>query len=151
MSDDIPRRINKIEEDVSKVQAVVGEVNTEIAIVKTKIDEQDKHLQEIKGDMRLQTNILNKLLTLTDRHDNFEKEFKSLKEDYVVHKEDILSLVGTMRGIVLAGAVFVSMLVGMGTYIYADKVKQLDRHEVSISQLQRKQNNNTHTHSMYTH
>lgn len=138
MSDDIPRRINKIEEDVSKVQAVVGEVNTEIAIVKTKIDEQDKHLQEIKGDMRLQTNILNKLLTLTDRHDNFEKEFKSLKEDYVVHKEDILSLVGTMRGIVFAGAVFVSMLVGMGTYIYADKVKQLDRHEVSISQSQRK-------------
>lgn len=138
MSDDIPRRINKIEEDVSKVQAVVGEVNTEIAIVKTKIDEQDKHLQEIKGDMHLQTNILNKLLTLTDRHDNFEKEFKSLKEDYVVHKEDILSLVGTMRGIVLAGAVFVSMLVGMGTYIYVDKVKQLDRHEVSISQLQRK-------------
>lgn len=138
MSDDIPRRINKIEEDVSKVQAVVGEVNTEIAIVKTKIDEQDKHLQEIKEDMHLQTNILNKLLTLTDRHDNFEKEFKSLKEDYVVHKEDILSLVGTMRGIVLAGTVFVGMLVGMGTYIYADKVKQLDRHEVSISQLQRK-------------
>ena len=138
LSDDIPRRINKIEEDVSKVQAVVGEVNTEIAIVKTKIDEQDKHLQEIKGDMRLQTNILNKLLTLTDRHDNFEKEFKSLKEDYVVHKEDILSLVGTMRGIVLAGAVFVGMLVGMGTYIYEDKVKHLDRHEVAITQLQKK-------------
>lgn len=138
MSDDIPRRINKIEEDVSKVQTVVCEVNTEIAIVKTKIDGQDKHLQEIKGDMHLQTNILNKLLTLTDRHDNFEKEFKSLKDDYVVHKEDILSLVGTMRGIVLAGAVFVGMLVGMGIYIYEDKVKHLDRHEVSISQLQRK-------------
>lgn len=138
MSDDIPRRINKIEEDVSKVQTVVGEVNTEIAIVKTKIDGQDKHLQEIKGDMRLQTNILNKLLTLTDRHDNFEKEFKSLKEDYVVHKEDILSLVGTMRGIVLAGAIFVGMIIGMGLYIYSDKIKQIDRHEVSISQLQRK-------------
>lgn len=138
MSDDIPRRINKIEEDVSKVQTVVGEVNTEIAIVKTKIDEQDKHLQEIKGDMRLQTNILNKLLTLTDRHDNFEKEFKCLKEDYVVHKEDILSLVGTMRGIVLAGAVFVSMLVGMGLYIYADKIKLLDKHEIAITQLQKK-------------
>jgi chromosome segregation ATPase len=138
LSDDIPRRINKIEEDVSKVQTVVGEVNTEIAIVKTKIDEQDKHLQEIKGDMRLQTNILNKLLTLTDRHDNFEKEFKCLKEDYVVHKEDILSLVGTMRGIVLAGAVFVSMLVGMGLYIYADKIKLLDKHEIAITQLQKK-------------
>ena len=138
MSDDIPRRINKIEEDVSKVQAVVGEVNTEIAVVKTKIDEQDQHLQEVKGEMRLQTNILNKLLTLTDRHDNFEKEFKSLKEDYVVHKEVMLSLVGTMRGIVLAGAVFVSMLVGMGLYIYSDKIKLLDKHEVAITQLQKK-------------
>lgn len=138
MSDEIPRRINKIEEDVSKVQAVVGEVNTEIAVVKMKIDGQDKHLQEIKGDMRLQTNILNKLLTLTDRHDNFEKEFKGLKEDYITHKEDILSLVGTMRGIVLAGMVFVGMIVAMGGYIYADKVKILDRHEVSIHQLERK-------------
>jgi len=138
LSDDIPRRINKIEEDVSKVQAVVGEVNTEIAIVKTKIDGQDKHLQEIKGDMRLQTNILNKLLTLTDRHDNFEKEFKGLKEDYITHKEDILSLVGTMRGIVLAGMVFVGCIIAMGGYIYADKVKMLDRHEVVIHQLKRK-------------
>jgi hypothetical protein len=138
LSDDIPRRINKIEEDVSKVQAVVGEVNTEIAIVKIKIDGQDKHLQEIKGDMRLQTNILNKLLTLTDRHDNFEKEFKGLKEDYITHKEDILSLVGTMRGIVLAGMVFVGCIVAMGGYIYADKVKMLDRHEVVIHQLERK-------------
>lgn len=138
MSDDIPRRINKIEEDVSKVQAVVGEVNTEIAVVKMKIDGQDKHLQEIKGDMRLQTNILNKLLTLTDRHDNFEKEFKGLKEDYITHKEDILSLVGTMRGIVLAGMVFVGCIVAMGGYIYTDKVKMLDRHEVVIHQLQRK-------------
>ena len=138
MSDDIPRRINKIEEDVSKVQAVVGEVNTEIAIVKIKIDGQDKHLQEIKGDMRLQTNILNKLLTLTDRHDNFEKEFKGLKEDYITHKEDILSLVGTMRGIVLAGMVFVGCIIAMGGYIYADKVKMLDRHEVVIHQLERK-------------
>lgn len=138
MSDEIPRRINKIEEDVSKVQAVVGEVNTEIAVVKMKIDGQDQHLQEIKGDMRLQTNILNKLLTLTDRHDNFEKEFKGLKEDYITHKEDILSLVGTMRGIVLAGMVFVGCIVAMGGYIYTDKVKMLDRHEVVIHQLQRK-------------
>lgn len=138
MSDEIPRRINKIEEDMNKVHSVVDEVNTEIAIVKIKIDGQDKHLQEIKEDMRLQTNILNKLLTLTDRHDNFEKEFKGLKEDYITHKEDILSLVGTMRGIVLAGAVFVSMLAGMGLYIYSDKIKLLDKHEVAITQLQRK-------------
>lgn len=138
LSDDIPRRINKIEEDVSKVQAVVGEVNTEIAVVKMKIDGQDQHLQEVKGEMRLQTNILNKLLTLTDRHDNFEKEFKLLKEDYTTHKEVMLSLVGTMRGIVLAGAVFVSMLVGMGLYIYSDKIKLLDKHEVAITQLQKK-------------
>jgi len=138
LSDEIPRRINKIEEDMNKVHSVVDEVNTEIAIVKIKIDGQDKHLQEIKEDMRLQTNILNKLLTLTDRHDNFEKEFKGLKEDYITHKEDILSLVGTMRGIVLAGAVFVSMLAGMGLYIYSDKIKLLDKHEVAITQLQRK-------------
>jgi len=138
LSDDIPRRINKVEEDVSKVQSVVGEVNTEIAVVKMKIDGQDQHLQEVKGELRLQTNILNKLLTLTDRHDNFEREFKGLKEDYIVHKQQILALVGTMRGIVLAGMVFVGMLVGMGLYIYSDKIKLLDKHEIAITQLQKK-------------
>jgi len=138
LSDDIPRRINKVEEDVSKVQSVVGEVNTEIAVVKMKIDGQDQHLQEVKGELRLQTNILSKLLTLTDRHDNFEREFKGLKEDYIVHKQQILSLVGTMRGIVLAGMVFVGMLVGMGLYIYSDKIKLLDKHEIAITQLQKK-------------
>ena len=34
--------------------------------------------------------------------------------------------------------VFVGMIVAMGGYIYADKVKILDRHEVVIHQLQRK-------------
>ena len=127
-----------IEEEVSNVQQKIGGVKTEIAVVKEKIDGQDKHLKEIKEEAKLQTNILNKLLTLTDRHDNFEKEFKVLKEDYSTHKEEIIKLVGTMRGIVLAGAIFVGMIVGMGLYIYTDKVKMLDRHEAAISVLQQK-------------
>lgn len=138
MSDELPKRIGKIEEEVSNVQQVVGGVKTEIAVVKEKIDEQDKHLKEIKEEAKLQTNILSKLLTLTDRHDNFEKEFKFLKEDYGKHKEEIIKLVGTMRGIVLAGAIFVGMIIGMGTYIYTDKVKLLDRHEAAITVLQQK-------------
>ena len=138
MSDDISRRVNKIEGDVSDIQQTVGGVKTEVAVVKEKIDEQDKHLQEIKENMKLQTSILNKLLTLTDRHDNFEREFKCLKEDYGRHKTEIIKLVGTMRGIVLSGAIFVGMIIGMGLYIYTDKVKMLDRHESAITVLQQK-------------
>lgn len=136
MSDELPKRIGKIEEEVSNVQQVVGGVKTEIAVVKEKIDEQDKHLKEIKEEAKLQTNILSKLLTLTDRHDNFEKEFKFLKEDYGKHKEEIIKLVGTMRGIVLAGAIFVGMIVGMGLYIYSDKTIVLSSHEVRIHALE---------------
>ena len=136
MSDELPKRIGKIEEEVSNVQQVVGGVKTEIAVVKEKIDEQDKHLKEIKEEAKLQTNILSKLLTLTDRHDNFEKEFKFLKEDYGKHKEEIIKLVGTMRGIVLAGAIFVGMIVGMGLYIYSDKMVVLQAYEVRIHALE---------------
>jgi len=136
LSDELPRRIGKIEEEVSNVQQVVGGVKTEIAVVKEKIDEQDKHLKEIKEEAKLQTNILNKLLALTDRHDNFEKEFKVLKEDYSTHKEEIIKLVGTMRGIVLAGAIFVGMIVGMGLYIYSDKMVVLSGHESRIHSLE---------------
>ena len=136
MSDELPRRIGKIEEEVSNVQQVVGGVKTEIAVVKEKIDGQDKHLQEIKTNMKLQTDILNRLLTLTDRHDNFEREFKCLKEDYSEHKTEIIKLVGTMRGIVLAGAIFVGMIIGMGLYIYSDKMVVLQVHEDRIHALE---------------
>jgi predicted nucleic acid-binding Zn-ribbon protein len=136
LSDELPRRIGKIEEEVSNVQQVVGGVKTEIAVVKEKIDGQDKHLKEIKEEAKLQTNILNKLLTLTDRHDNFEREFKVLKEDYNTHKEEIIKLVGTMRGIVLAGAIFVGMIIGMGLYIYSDKMIVLQAHETRIHALE---------------
>lgn len=136
MSDDISRRVNKIEGDVSDIQQTVSGVKTEVAVVNSKIDEQDKHLQDIKESMELQTSILNKLLTLTDRHDNFEKEFKVLKEDYITHKEEIIKLVGTMRGIVLAGAIFVGMIIGMGLYIYSDKMVVLQAHESRIHSLE---------------
>lgn len=136
MSDDISRRVKKIEGDVSDIQQTVGGVKTEVAVVNSKIDGQDKHLQEIKNNMKLQTDILNRLLTLTDRHDNFEKEFKFLKEDYGKHKEEIIKLVGTMRGIVLAGAIFVGMIVGMGLYIYSDKMVVLQGHEDRIHALE---------------
>jgi hypothetical protein len=43
-----------------------------------------------------------------------------------------------MRGIVLAGMVFVGCIVAMGGYIYADKIKLLDKHEIAITQLQKK-------------
>lgn len=135
-SDDISRRVNKIEGDVSDIQQSVSGVKTEVAVVNSKIDGQDKHLQEIKNNMKLQTDILNRLLTLTDRHDNFEKEFKVLKEDYGTHKEEIIKLVGTMRGIVLAGAIFVGMIVGMGLYIYSDKMVVLSSHETRIHALE---------------
>ena len=136
MSDDISRRVNKIEGDVSDIQQTVGGVKTEVAVVNSKIDGQDKHLQEIKNNMKLQTDILNRLLTLTDRHDNFEKEFKVLKEDYGKHKEEIIKLVGTMRGLVLAGAVFVSRIIGLGLYIYSDKMVVLQGHESRIHSLE---------------
>ena len=135
-SDDISRRVNKIEGDVSDIQQTVGGVKTEVAVVNSKIDGQDKHLQEIKNNMKLQTDILNRLLTLTDRHDNFEREFKCLKEDYSRHKTEIIKLVGTMRGIVLAGAIFVGMIIGMGLYIYSDKMVVLQGHETRIHALE---------------
>ncbi len=136
MSDDISRRVNKIEGDVSDIQQTVGGVKTEVAVVNNKIDGQDKHLQEIKNNMKLQTDILNRLLTLTDRHDNFEREFKCLKGDYSRHKTEIIKLVGTMRGIVLSGAIFVGMIIGMGLYIYSDKMAVLQGHEDRIHALE---------------
>jgi hypothetical protein len=76
-----------------------------------------------------QTTILSKFLLLEERHNSFENELKLLKNDYKGSKEELLKAIGAFRAIVCGGAIFVSTIVGLGLYIYNDKVEMLQRHE----------------------
>lgn len=131
MSDDISRRVGSMEIEV-------GGVKTEIAVLNTKMDSTHELLRKMSLGQQVQTEILSKFLVLEVKHNDSVQELTSLKKDYQDNKESTSLIINRVWGIVMAGMVLVSCIIGMGTYIYTDKVKLLDRHEVVIHQLQRK-------------
>jgi hypothetical protein len=131
LSDDLPRRIGIIE-------AEVGGVKTEIAVLNTKMDSTHQLLHKMSLGQEVQTEILSKFLVLEVKHNDSVQELTNLKKDYQVNKEATSLIINRVWGIVMAGMVFVSCIVGMGMYIYNDKVKELDRHESAIIELQKK-------------
>ena len=131
MSDDISRRVGSIETEV-------GGVKTEIAVLNTKMDSTHELLRKMSLGQQVQTEILSKFLVLEVKHNDSVQELTSLKKDYQDNKESTSLIINRVWGIVMAGMVFVSCIIGMGTYIYTDKVKMLDRHEAAITVLQQK-------------
>ena len=110
-----------------------SKLESSVAVLDTKIDNTNKLLDDMRKMLENQTTILSKFLVLEERHNNFENELKTLKEDYKVSKEEALKVVGAFRAIVFGGAIFVSTIVGLGLYIYNDKIEMLDRHEQILS------------------
>lgn len=111
---------------MSNEQERFSKLESSVAVLDTKIDDMRKMLEN-------QTTILSKFLVLEERHNNFENELKTLKEDYKSIKEEALKVVGAFRAIVFGGAIFVSAIVGLGLYIYNDKIDMLNKHEQSLS------------------
>lgn len=106
-----------------------SKLETSVAVLDTKIDNTNKLLDDMRKMLENQTAILSKFLLLEERHNNFENELKMLKNDYKMSKEELLKAIGAFRAIVFSGAIFVSTIVGLGLYIYNDKVEILQRHE----------------------
>ena len=131
MSDDISRRVGSMETEV-------GGVKTEIAVLNTKMDSTHELLRKMSVGQEVQTEILSKFLVLEVKHNDSVQELTSLKKDYQENKEATSLIINRVWGIVMAGMVFVSCIIAMGTYIYTDKVKMLDKHEAAITVLQQK-------------
>ena len=106
-----------------------SKLESSVAVLDTKMDNTNKLLDDMRKMLENQTAILSKFLVLEERHNNFENELKLLKNDYKMSKEELLKAIGAFRAIVFSGAIFVSTIVGLGLYIYNDKIEILDRHE----------------------
>jgi hypothetical protein len=106
-----------------------SKLESSVAVLDTKMDNTTKLLDDMRKMLENQTVILSKFLVLEERHNNFENELKLLKNDYKMSKEEFLKAIGAFRAIVFSGAIFVSTVVGLGLYIYNDKIEVLERHE----------------------
>lgn len=114
------------EERLTKLEVSVG-------VLDTKMDSTNKKLDDVAVLLQNQTTILGKFLAYEERANNFEADFSVLKADYSATKLDVLKTLSTYRAIVLSGVVFVSTIIGLGLYIYNDKIDMLDRHEQILS------------------
>lgn len=118
---------------MSNEQERFSKLESSVAVLDTKIDNTNKLLDDMRKMLENQTTILSKFLVLEERHNNFENELKTLKEDYKSIKEEALKVDGAFRAIVFGGAIFVSAIVGLGLYIYNDKIDMLIKHEQILS------------------
>ena len=114
------------DERLTKLEVSVG-------VLDTKMDATGKKLDDVALLLQNQTAILGKFLAYEERANNFEADFSVLKADYSATKLDVLKTLTTYRAIVLSGVVFVSTIIGLGLYIYNDKIDMLDRHEQILS------------------
>jgi hypothetical protein len=106
-----------------------GNLEKDVAVIVIKQDTQMEILTEMRATLNQQTQILQSFLVLEQKHATLASDFSDLKKDYSTTKSEVIKAVSMMRGIVLAGAIFVSVMVGLGLYIYDDKVNMLNRHE----------------------
>lgn len=106
-----------------------GNLEKDVAVIVIKQDTQMEILTEMRATLNQQTQILQSFLVLEQKHATLASDFSDLKKDYSTTKSEVIKAVSMMRGIVLAGAIFVSVIVGLGLYIYYDKVNMLNRHE----------------------
>lgn len=114
------------DERLTKLEVSVG-------VLDTKMDATGKKLDDVALLLQNQTTILGKFLAYEERANNFEADFSVLKADYSATKLDVLKTLTTYRAIVLSGVVFVSTIIGLGLYIYNDKIDMLNKHEQILS------------------
>lgn len=114
------------DERLTKLEVSVG-------VLDTKMDSTNNKLDDVAVLLQNQTTILCKFLAYEERANNFETDFNILKADYSSTKLDVLKTLATYRAIVLSGVVFVSTIMGLGLYIYKDKIEMLNKHEQILS------------------
>lgn len=104
----------------------------DVAVISVKQDTQMEILTEMRATLNQQTQILQSFLVLEQKHVALASDFSDLKKDYSGTKNEVVKAVSLMRGVVFAGAVFVSIIIGMGIYIYDGKIQMLNRHDEAL-------------------
>ena len=81
----------------------IGKIETDIAVINTKIDDISNSLQGIHSAMDRQTEILNKFINYQQKQEHLEEIVGELKKDYRASKETLLSGMGWSKGFMYAG------------------------------------------------
>lgn len=102
-----------------------GKIETEVAVINTKIDGLSQSLHGINLSLEKQTEILGKFLAYSHKQESLEESVGELKKDYKSSKEMLLSGMGWLKGFMYAGTFALAFGQGVGVYFIKDKIEIL--------------------------
>lgn len=103
----------------------IGKIETDIAVINTKIDGIGQSLQGIHTAMTQQTEILGKFIAYQQKQDHLSEAHDALKKDYSITKDMLVGRMGWLRGAFAVGTFCIAMVMGMATFIVKEKVDVL--------------------------
>lgn len=103
----------------------IGKIETDIAVINTKIDGIGQSLQGIHTAMTQQTEILGKFITYQQKQDHLSESHELLNKDYMLTKDTLVGDMGWLRGAFAIGTFCIATVFGMATFIVKEKVDVL--------------------------
>lgn len=103
----------------------IGKIETDIAVINTKIDGIGQSLQGIHTAMTQQTEILEKFIAYQQKQDHLSESHEMLKKDYMSTKDTLVGSMGWLRGAFAIGTFCIATVFGMATSVVKEKVNVL--------------------------
>lgn len=103
----------------------IGKIETDIAVINTKIDGIGQSLQGIHTAMTQQTEILEKFIAYQQKQDHLSESHEMLKKDYMSTKDTLVGSMGWLRGAFAIGTLCIATVFGMATFIVKERVNVL--------------------------
>lgn len=103
----------------------IGKIETDIAVINTKIDGIGQSLQGIHTAMTQQTEILGKFIAYQQKQDHLSESHEMLKKDYMSTKDTLVGSMGWLRGAFAIGTFCIATVCGMATFVVKEKVNVL--------------------------
>lgn len=103
----------------------IGKIETDIAVINTKIDGIGQSLQGIHTAMTQQTEILEKFIAYQQKQDHLSESHEMLKKDYMSTKDTLVGSMGWLKGAFAIGTFCIATMFGMATFVVKEKVNVL--------------------------
>lgn len=103
----------------------IGKIETDIAVINTKMDGISNSLQGIHTAMTQQTEILGKFIAYQQKQDHLSESHEMLKKDYMSTKDTLVGSMGWLKGAFAIGTFCIATMFGMATFVVKEKVNVL--------------------------
>jgi len=114
----------------------MGKIETDVAVISTKIDGLSAAMHGINSSLERQTEILSKFLSYQQKQDVLEDDVHRLKEDYTETKESLTDKIGWLRGAFAVGTFCISIVMGMSVFVVKEKLSLLQSVSERINKIE---------------